>query len=155
MVAVRVYIVPSAFASPRSGLGRLGRGPDMQKMVFVSLVLVGFGCGSDSLLSSSELSSRLRVDHVEFAFDAEFTRVVGKVLVTNTGADISTATEIRINMIAFDADGQPLDEGSDFEKGFPGGTQKLFDNIIFFDIETLGQADRIADYTITWEHIEK
>ena len=111
-------------------------------------VLLVVGCGGDGALSPSKLQQILVVEDVSFLYSGYF--IKGRVLVRNTGSDISADIKVTIHMVVFDETGAPLGEGTNYEWGIPSGTARLFENITFFDLESAADAQRIVSWEISW-----
>ncbi len=99
-------------------------------------------CGKDALLTPYELDQILTVDNVAFELKGDVVSVDGsidlsiffgkptrcKVLVLNSSADFGNDQGVKMTIIVYDAEGRPLDSGSDIQYGILGnGRHTLFE----------------------------
>ena len=132
--------------------------------VMMTCLFAIVGCGQDALLTPTQLDQSLTVENVSFEpknIVASITGTVdlnltvgkttrGKILVRNTGNDFDNNRGVKMTIIVYDAEGRPLDSGSDTKYGILGnGRSTLFE----LTLEPLH--DQIQSYEVTFEMIKK
>lgn len=128
-------------------------------IVFACLFAL-ISCGQDALLTPAELDQNLTVENVAFEpknIVASITGSVdlnlivgkptrGKVLVRNTGTDFRADQGVKMTLIVYDAEGRPLDSGSDTKYGILGNGRSTL-----FELTLEPPHDQIHSYEVTFE----
>lgn len=123
-------------------------------------------CGKDALLTPAELDEILSVDNVAFEPKGDVVSTDGSinlslffgkptrctVLVRNSGADFDRDEGVKMTIIVYDAEGRPLDSGSDTKYGVLGNGRSTL-----FEISLEPPHDQIDEdnYEITFESKRK
>lgn len=137
----------------------------MKRLTLVYTCLFAMiSCGQDTLLTPNQLDQSLTVENVAFEpknIIASITGSVdlnltvgkptrGKVLVRNSGNDFSNSRGVKMTIIVYDAEGRPLDSGSDTKYGILGNGRSTL-----FELTLEPPHDQIKGYDVTFEMIRK
>ncbi|MDP6038035.1 MAG: hypothetical protein QGG64_05760 [Candidatus Latescibacteria bacterium] len=128
-------------------------------VVFASLFAL-ISCGQDALLTPAELDQSLTVENVAFEprniiasinGTVDLNLIVGKptlgkVLVRNAGTDFSSDLGVKMTIIVYDAEGRPLDSGSDTKYGILGNGRSTL-----FELSLEPPHNTIHSYEVTFE----